>query len=88
MCPRFSPFTSTFVTGFGSPPEAGTWKSPPVHFCGNTIVSSGAHEPPSRRSNTPHSQIVTGAPPEIETFLIRLSDQKPTHCPSGEKNGV
>ena len=87
MCPRSSPFEETFVTGCGAPPEAGTRKSSPAHLWVNRIVSSGPHAAPSNRSKTPHSQIVTGAPPESEVFLIFPSAQKPIHRPSGEKNG-
>src|SRR5262249_33046168 len=42
---------------------------------------------------TPHGlpdlQIVMGAPPVVAIFFNAESglDQKPTHCPSGEKNG-
>ena len=39
------------------------------------------------RSETPQSQIVTGAPPDSAIFLILASAQKPTHWPSGEKKG-
>ena len=33
-------------------------------------------------------QIVSAFPPASEVFLIASSTWKPTHCPSGEKNGL
>src|SRR5262245_23687833 len=76
---------STFNSGAGDPPDAGTRKR---SNHAKTIVSSGPHAAPAIPLTA--SQILTGAPPLIAT-LRRVPVgvcQKPSHLPSGEKNGA
>ncbi len=66
------------------PPSAGTpLRSPPSQP--KTIRSSGPHSAPIGFGT---SVSVTGPCPSSETLRTSLSAKKPTHRPSGEKNGL
>src|SRR5262249_27541716 len=82
-----SPFLpSGTVKGFGVPPPAETRNRPDSRLDGvKMMVSSGPQLAP-RLTEALHR--VKGAPPLTETFFSLPSAKNPTHCPSGEKNGV
>src|SRR5918912_1095326 len=52
------------------------------------MVSSGPHEPPKKPSVDGGTSATTiGVPPSRRTLRIAPRLEKPTHAPSGEKNG-
>src|SRR6188472_3107523 len=74
------------VTGLGSPPAADTDSNPRVtSLVPNTIVSVSDQLAP--RAPPEYRQIRIGAPPVDGTLKICSRLKKPTHFPSGEKNG-
>src|ERR1043165_3571931 len=84
-----NPFAPPVTRALGKPPSAGTCIRP--MDCGladgaKTIVPSDAQLAPKLLFATP--QIVTGEPPGSRTFFNWRSAKNPSHCPSGEKNGV
>jgi hypothetical protein len=80
-----SPFSlSRVVSGWSSPPAAGTVKRPLPFSGARTMVLFGPQLAPRLRL-TLHS--VIGVPPVIGTFLRCSVVAKPTHWPSGEKKG-
>ena len=74
--------TGRVVNGVGVPPVAATLQMPSRWL--KTIRSSSAQVAPN---GSPASDSFTAGPPTRDTFLRAPADQKPTHCPSGEKNG-
>jgi len=66
------------------PPAAGICISALAGLGAKTIVPSGPQLAPRERSV---SQSLIGEPPLTGTFRISPGVTKPTHVPSGEKNG-
>ena len=82
----FSPFaSSSLVSGSAVPPAAGIRRSPEKTAGANTMVPSFPHDAPRLRSTGAR---VIGAPPVTEIFLSSRGVTKPSHSPSGEKNGL
>ena len=82
MCEVSLLFASRAVTGRGVPPAGETCTSPPVE---NVMMSSAPHSGPRLRRRRRWSRAFRRS--------TRLSSAcrppiKPTHCPSGEKNGA
>ena len=75
----------TLVTATGAPPDADTLKIPASRA--KKIVSSSPQLAPQPRPGGT-SEIVAAGPPPAGTFFSVLRAQKPTHAPSGEKNGA
>jgi hypothetical protein len=76
---------SGVVISVGSPPAADTVYSPLDVSGVYTIMSSGPQLPP--RMDGTSSTTVSGGPPLRATFLMRLSAQNATHCPSVPGSG-
>src|SRR5436190_6795573 len=68
----------------GMPPAALTFANPPPRRA-NTIVPSAPQLAPLPEAET--LQILRGTPPATATFWSAPLAKKPTHRPSGEKNG-
>ena len=79
----FAP-SSRVVSGSGTPPAGRHAGQPASGDWAKTIVPFGPQVAPRLRLT---SQSVTGAPPLAETFFISRDVTKPSHSPSGEKNG-
>src|SRR5678816_4408849 len=77
-------FAESLVRTAGSPPKADTRMSPDVMSPVYTMVPSDPQVAPRMAL-----ALVTreGAPPSIRVFIRAPCDTKPTHSPSGEKNG-
>src|SRR5437763_845566 len=71
----------------GSPPPAGTCSTPRDRFAVvKKMASFGPHV--ALVAVVPRRQIVMAGPPWIDTFFtLDDASKKPTHDPSGEKNG-
>jgi hypothetical protein len=69
----------------GTPPAAGTRQMPSPAAVANRIVSSAPHDALATDGASP---ILRGVPPSSDTLCSASPAWKPTHRPSGEKNGA
>ena len=81
-----SPFdASSSVSGSGLPPEADT-RMRPARNRPNTITSFDPQLTPYGSEGV--SAMTLAGPPASATFRREPRDQKPTHSPSGDRNGL
>ena len=76
---------SSCVSFASSPPASGTTSRDPLIFRVTTIRPSSPQLAPTGIGGIAESE--TAVPPESGTFLSSARVKKPTHWPSGEKNG-
>src|SRR5204862_5833232 len=81
-----SPFeASGIASGSGAPPVEGTRRRPELIVQEKMIDPSGDQVPPSVTGGT--TARVVGRPPASDTFFSSREVKKPSHSPSGAKNG-
>ena len=79
-----SVFSSSVVTGLGTPPDAGTLKIAERRSGENRITSLALQLPPRPVGASART---CGEPPRRSTFFSLPSAKKPMYWPSGDQNG-